>query len=130
MHATGVSSTLSDVFPSIPLHESVMNGCNNGSLMSMNGNVDLSRSKYFGLSQSIAPYAMSGSGSFNEDRSRTNLIINYLPQSYDQNDLQRLFERVGPIRQCKLIRDKVCTVLLLYFFRPPVLASATVSLTS
>lgn len=42
-----------------------------------------------------------------EDRSRTNLIINYLPQSYEQADLQRLFERVGPIRQCKLIRDKV-----------------------
>ncbi|BHF73034.1 hypothetical protein SprV_0401610800 [Sparganum proliferum] len=26
--------------------------------------------------------------------------------SYDQSDLQRLFERLGPIRQCKLIRDK------------------------
>ncbi|KAL7060927.1 hypothetical protein AAHC03_010128 [Spirometra sp. Aus1] len=51
-----------------------------------------------------------------EDRSRTNLIINYLPQSYDQSDLQRLFERLGPIRQCKLIRDKNTGASLCYGF--------------
>uniref|UniRef100_A0A915EXU3 L-serine ammonia-lyase n=1 Tax=Echinococcus canadensis TaxID=519352 RepID=A0A915EXU3_9CEST len=51
-----------------------------------------------------------------EDRSRTNLIINYLPQSFDQVDLQRLFERLGPIRQCKLIRDKNTGASLCYGF--------------
>lgn len=49
-----------------------------------------------------------------EDRSKTNLIINYLPQSFEQSDLQRLFESIGPIRQCKLIRDKVCLYLLCF----------------
>nr|CAH8828189.1 unnamed protein product [Trichobilharzia regenti] len=58
----------------------------------------------------------NGGTFLNEDRSRTNLIINYLPQSFDQNDLQRLFERVGPIRQCKLIRDKESGASLCYGF--------------
>ncbi|GAA52697.1 serine dehydratase-like, partial [Clonorchis sinensis] len=90
-------------------------------MISMNGlssNEVAARIKYLGLNVSTQLNAASNPGSvfFNEDRSRTNLIINYLPQSYDQNDLQRLFERVGPIRQCKLIRDKNTGASLCYGF--------------
>ncbi|VDL23205.1 unnamed protein product [Hymenolepis diminuta] len=52
----------------------------------------------------------------NEDRSRTNLIINYLPQRFDQHDLHNLFEQIGPIRQCKLIRDRITGASLCYGF--------------
>ncbi|KAL3316316.1 hypothetical protein Ciccas_005042 [Cichlidogyrus casuarinus] len=56
------------------------------------------------------------SGNQNEDRSKTNLIINYLPQTFDQCDVLRLFELVGPVRQCKLIRDKASGASLCYGF--------------
>ena len=76
------------------------------------GNVDHIFNTNLDVNQPLRPYCpqQNTSNDLNfgsEDRSKTNLIINYLPQSFDQNDLQRLFERIGPIRQCKLIRDKV-----------------------
>ncbi|CAH8561352.1 unnamed protein product [Dicrocoelium dendriticum] len=122
LHTNGcVSSSLADVFPSIPLQDLTVNGSINGPLIGVNGlgGVDIaSRIKYLGLnlSSQLGPTSPADSSFFNEDRSRTNLIINYLPQSYDQNDLQRLFERVGPIRQCKLIRDKNTGASLCYGF--------------
>ncbi|VDP80073.1 unnamed protein product [Echinostoma caproni] len=92
MHASGcLSSNLSDVFPSLPLQDTIP--C--GQLLNVNtlNGVDVaSRLKYLGLNVS-SQNSNAGGVFFNEDRSRTNLIINYLPQSYDQNDLQRLFER-------------------------------------
>ncbi|TPP58473.1 L serine dehydratase:l threonine deaminase [Fasciola gigantica] len=115
MHAGGcISSNLSDVFPSLPMQDTIP--C--GQLLNVNtlGGIDVaSRLKYLGLN--VPSHSNNTAGVFfNEDRSRTNLIINYLPQSYDQNDLQRLFERVGPIRQCKLIRDKNTGASLCYGF--------------
>ncbi|KAF5394515.1 Serine dehydratase [Paragonimus heterotremus] len=123
MHANGcVNGSLSDIFPSIPLQDPISNaslGCSLLNMNGLNGNTDVaSRMKYLGLNlpAHINHTSPSSSVFFNEDRSRTNLIINYLPQSYDQNDLQRLFERVGPIRQCKLIRDKNTGASLCYGF--------------
>ncbi|CAH8298197.1 unnamed protein product [Schistosoma turkestanicum] len=121
MHVNGcMGSNLSDVFPSLPFQDSNNNSVT-GPLLNINGtnmnSIDtMSRLKFLGLN--LANNNQNGNGStlFNEDRSRTNLIINYLPQSYDQNDLQRLFERVGPIRQCKLIRDKNTGASLCYGF--------------
>ncbi|KAA0189325.1 L serine dehydratase:l threonine deaminase [Fasciolopsis buskii] len=115
MHAGGcISSNLSDVFPSLPIQDTIP--C--GQILNVNtlSGVDVaSRLKYLGLN--VPSHNANTAGVFfNEDRSRTNLIINYLPQSYDQNDLQRLFERVGPIRQCKLIRDKNTGASLCYGF--------------
>ena len=115
MHVNGcISSNLSDVFPSLPFQDNSVHTSLSGPLLNMNGigtsnNLDVaSKIKLLGLNiPQSGTNSTSSSIFFNEDRSRTNLIINYLPQSYDQNDLQRLFERVGPIRQCKLIRDKV-----------------------
>ena len=41
------------------------------------------------------------------DESKTNLIINYLPQSMTQEDLRNLFISIGELESCKLIRDKL-----------------------
>ncbi|XP_054652026.1 ELAV-like protein 1 isoform X1 [Dunckerocampus dactyliophorus] len=38
---------------------------------------------------------------------KTNLIVNYLPQSMSQEDLRNLFGTVGEVESAKLIRDKV-----------------------
>ena len=37
---------------------------------------------------------------------RTNLIVNYLPQTMSQDDIRALFSSLGDIESCKLIRDK------------------------
>lgn len=38
---------------------------------------------------------------------RTNLIVNYLPQSMTQDDIRSLFVSFGELESCKLIRDKI-----------------------
>jgi RNA recognition motif-containing protein len=38
--------------------------------------------------------------------SRTNLIVNYLPQTMSDNEFRQIFEPLGPIESIKLIRDK------------------------
>lgn len=48
--------------------------------------------------------AQTGSGS--ED-SKTNLIVNYLPQTMTQEEIRSLFSSIGEVESCKLIRDKV-----------------------
>ncbi|KAI4787330.1 ELAV-like protein 1 isoform X1 [Gymnodraco acuticeps] len=42
-----------------------------------------------------------------DDDSKTNLIVNYLPQSMSQDELRSLFSSVGDVESAKLIRDKV-----------------------
>lgn len=42
----------------------------------------------------------------NGDDGRTNLIVNYLPQTMSQDDIRSLFSTIGDIDNCKLIRDK------------------------
>lgn len=38
--------------------------------------------------------------------SKTNLIVNYLPQTMTQEDIRSLFASIGELESCKLIRDK------------------------
>ncbi|XP_050399964.1 ELAV-like protein 1 isoform X2 [Patella vulgata] len=38
--------------------------------------------------------------------SKTNLIVNYLPQTMTQDDIRSLFSSIGEVESCKLIRDK------------------------
>ncbi|XP_061899247.1 ELAV-like protein 1 isoform X1 [Entelurus aequoreus] len=47
---------------------------------------------------------------------KTNLIVNYLPQSMAQEDLRKLFSTVGEVESAKLIRDKVAGHSLGYGF--------------
>ncbi|KAK8757758.1 hypothetical protein V5799_004610, partial [Amblyomma americanum] len=39
--------------------------------------------------------------------SKTNLIVNYLPQTMTQEEIRSLFSSIGEVESCKLIRDKV-----------------------
>ncbi|CAH2236558.1 ELAV-like protein 1 [Pararge aegeria] len=41
------------------------------------------------------------------NESKTNLIVNYLPQTMTQEEIRSLFSSVGEVESCKLIRDKV-----------------------
>lgn len=41
-----------------------------------------------------------------EFENKTNLIINYLPQSYSDADFKVLFQRIGPTKSCKICRHK------------------------
>lgn len=38
---------------------------------------------------------------------KTNLIINYLPQNMNQDEVRALFASMGEIESCKLVRDKI-----------------------
>uniref|UniRef100_A0A1I7SRM5 ELAV-like protein 2 n=1 Tax=Bursaphelenchus xylophilus TaxID=6326 RepID=A0A1I7SRM5_BURXY len=48
--------------------------------------------------------------------SKTNLIINYLPQTMSQDEVRSLFASMGPIESCKLVRDKTTGQSLGYAF--------------
>ncbi|TNM88119.1 ELAV-like protein 1 isoform X2 [Takifugu rubripes] len=51
-----------------------------------------------------------------DEDARTNLIVNYLPQSMSQEELRSLFSSVGDVESAKLIRDKVAGHSLGYGF--------------
>jgi ELAV like protein 2/3/4 len=46
----------------------------------------------------------------------TNLIINYLPQNMNQDEVRALFASMGEIESCKLVRDKITGQSLGYAF--------------
>ena len=49
------------------------------------------------------------------DDSKTNLIVNYLPQTMTQEEIRSLFSSIGEVESCKLIRDKVTGISLKYY---------------
>ena len=51
-----------------------------------------------------------------QDKSKTNLIVNYLPQTMTQEEIRSLFSSIGEVESCKLIRDKVTGQSLGYGF--------------
>lgn len=51
-----------------------------------------------------------------EFENRTNLIVNYLPQTMSQEEMRALFAKIGKLASCKLIRDKVTGQSLGYGF--------------
>lgn len=61
---------------------------------------------------------------------RTNLIVNYLPQSMTQEDIRSLFVGCGEVESCKLIRDKITGKLLIIFKIYPYCASLLFKLSS
>ncbi|PAV86167.1 hypothetical protein WR25_02655 [Diploscapter pachys] len=48
--------------------------------------------------------------------SKTNLIINYLPQGMSQEEVRALFASIGEVESCKLVRDKISGQSLGYGF--------------
>ncbi|XP_034251779.1 ELAV-like protein 3 isoform X25 [Thrips palmi] len=57
----------------------------------------------------------NSSANSNEE-SKTNLIVNYLPQTMTQEEIRSLFSSIGEVESCKLIRDKVTGQSLGYGF--------------
>lgn len=55
-------------------------------------------------------------GSNGQEESKTNLIVNYLPQTMTQEEIRLLFSSIGEVESCKLIRDKVTGQSLGYGF--------------
>ena len=53
---------------------------------------------------SIPDVSQNGNGN---DESKTNLIVNYLPQTMTQEEIRSLFSSIGELESCKLIRDKM-----------------------
>lgn len=50
------------------------------------------------------------------NESKTNLIVNYLPQTFTYDDLKALFGRYGKLESCKLVFDKLSGQSLCYGF--------------
>lgn len=49
----------------------------------------------------------SSTGNNGLEESKTNLIVNYLPQTMTQEEIRSLFSSIGEVESCKLIRDKI-----------------------
>ncbi|XP_031779436.1 ELAV-like protein 1 isoform X21 [Nasonia vitripennis] len=49
----------------------------------------------------------SNLGQSSQEESKTNLIVNYLPQTMTQEEIRSLFSSIGEVESCKLIRDKL-----------------------
>ncbi|CAG0888003.1 unnamed protein product, partial [Darwinula stevensoni] len=57
-----------------------------------------------------------GGSNLTGEESKTNLIVNYLPQTMTQEEIRSLFSSIGEVESCKLIRDKVTGQSLGYGF--------------
>lgn len=62
-----------------------------------------------GMSMSSGSQSSPNNGSSNSglEESKTNLIVNYLPQTMTQEEIRSLFSSIGEVESCKLIRDKI-----------------------
>lgn len=64
---------------------------------------------------------VGGGGGGGQEESKTNLIVNYLPQTMTQEEIRSLFSSIGEVESCKLIRDKVtgmgneCTLVFIFY---------------
>ncbi|XP_058449683.1 ELAV-like protein 3 isoform X3 [Malaya genurostris] len=66
------------------------------------------------MTNGIADNQQNGGGG--QEDSKTNLIVNYLPQQMTQEEIRSLFSSIGEVESCKLIRDKVTGQSLGYGF--------------
>uniref|UniRef100_A0A1Y1NCL0 RRM domain-containing protein n=1 Tax=Photinus pyralis TaxID=7054 RepID=A0A1Y1NCL0_PHOPY len=71
-----------------------------------------------GLDGSVVGQQNGGGGGQGggQEESKTNLIVNYLPQTMTQEEIRSLFSSIGEVESCKLIRDKVTGQSLGYGF--------------
>ena len=76
----------------------------NGSNGAPNGGAVLAAQHQASLQAAL--HDMAG-GAPSLEESKTNLIVNYLPQTMTQEEIRSLFSSIGEVESCKLIRDKV-----------------------
>lgn len=71
------------------------------------------------MTSGIVEAQQNGNGSTGsqngQEESKTNLIVNYLPQTMTQEEIRLLFSSIGEVESCKLIRDKVTGCLQTFF---------------
>uniref|UniRef100_A0A8C4QBD8 ELAV-like protein n=1 Tax=Eptatretus burgeri TaxID=7764 RepID=A0A8C4QBD8_EPTBU len=84
--------------------------CGGGAVNGPSGSSSSSACSLLGASMGPGPSVQSS-----ED-SKTNLIVNYLPQTMTQEEMRSLFGSIGEIESCKLIRDKITGQSLGYGF--------------
>ena len=62
----------------------------------------------------------NGKGNDNQNHSgilsKANLIVNYIPQSLTQDEIRNMFDAIGPVKNCKLVRDHASGISLGYAF--------------
>uniref|UniRef100_A0A914VP61 RRM domain-containing protein n=1 Tax=Plectus sambesii TaxID=2011161 RepID=A0A914VP61_9BILA len=83
--------TITSVVPNAPMPFSQQNSVSNNN----------------GHSMASTSMPTSPSSDSQNDTSKTNLIINYLPQNMSQEEVRSLFSSMGEIESCKLVRDKL-----------------------
>lgn len=66
--------------------------------------------------QGVENSSLCGEDEMNEFSSKTNLIVNYLPQNMTQEEIKSLFSSIGQVDSCKLIKDKLSGQSLGYAF--------------
>ncbi|XP_066904123.1 ELAV-like protein 1 isoform X8 [Halyomorpha halys] len=93
----------------IESHQRMMNGMD--TLPQQNGSIHTNST-----SSSSNSHNSSSQGGTNQEESKTNLIVNYLPQTMTQEEIRSLFSSIGDVESCKLIRDKVTGQSLGYGF--------------
>ncbi|TKS86836.1 ELAV-like protein 1 Hu-antigen R [Collichthys lucidus] len=95
---------------------SVPHSCCNSTFSSCNGTVDqpweLYAQEVYDMSNGYEDHMGGDEGK----DAKTNLIVNYLPQSMTQDELRSLFSSIGEVESAKLIRDKVAGHSLGYGF--------------
>uniref|UniRef100_A0A7E4ZQN2 ELAV protein 2 n=1 Tax=Panagrellus redivivus TaxID=6233 RepID=A0A7E4ZQN2_PANRE len=96
------------------------NGTDSKPLLNLNnGGAVLNGHYYSAANGNPTDQATTSTASTPEDDGgelRTNLIINYLPQNMNQDEVRALFASMGEIESCKLVRDKVTGQSLGYAF--------------
>ncbi|XP_055385879.1 ELAV-like protein 3 isoform X2 [Condylostylus longicornis] len=97
--------------------EGQQNNGGNQSNVSGTGTVNTGNNLGSGSVGAVAGGAGTGGGSSSSvDDSKTNLIVNYLPQTMNQEEIRSLFASIGEVESCKLIRDKATGQSLGYGF--------------
>lgn len=67
-------------------------------------------------SEELNSSASGGVGNLSAMDTKTNLIVNYLPQNMTQDEVRGLFGNIGELESCKLIRNKTTGQSLGYAF--------------
>ena len=81
---------------------------NNNMMQSLNG----SNSGFANMMEEHSICGDENDPNFNDFSSKTNLIVNYLPQNMTQEEIKALFSSIGQVDSCKLIKDKLSGIYL------------------
>ncbi len=66
--------------------------------------------------QSFDSFGSPSSENHSGGPNKTNLIVNYIPQSLTQDEIRNMFGAIGHIKNCKLVRDHATGISLGYAF--------------